>query len=116
LDFLKMLRDNGIRILIDAGAQILEMDNLSLVKAWLQEDYKAPAAVYFDDENKPWVYYRNGHRIPLLASPYVDDLDDCLVYLDESHTRGTDLKMPVNARGALTLGIGQEKDKLVQGP
>jgi hypothetical protein len=37
------------------------------------------------------------------------------VYIDEAHTRGTDLKLPVNARGAVTLGLGQTKDQTVQG-
>jgi hypothetical protein len=102
-------------VLIDAGAQILEMDNLSLVKAWLEIAHEAPAAIYFDKNNKPQVLYRKGHQMPLVASPYADDLGECLVYLDEAHTRGTDLKMPTYARGALTLGLGQTKDHTVQG-
>lgn len=116
LDLLHMLNRAKIRMLIDAGAQILEMDNYSLVKTWLRVDTEAPAAVYFDAENKPFVLYRKGHQIPLLASPFADDLGDCLVYLDEAHTRGTDLKMPPCAVGALTLGLGQTKDHTVQGP
>lgn len=105
----------GIRIFIDAGAQILEMDNLSLVKAWLSKDYKAAAGVYFNSENKPMVVYRNGLQIPLLTSPFADNMAKCVVYLDEAHTRGTDLKLPASARGALTLGLGQRKNHTVQG-
>jgi hypothetical protein len=116
LDLLRMLSHKRIRMLIDAGAQILEMDNLSLVKAWLKVDHEAPAAVYFNTENKPFVFYRHGSQIPLLASPFADNLGHCLVYLDQAHTRGTDLKMPAGARGALTLGLGQTKDQTVQGP
>lgn len=115
LELLAKISSMSIRVLIDAGAQILEMDNLSLVKAWLEIFHEAPAAVYFDHENKPYVLYRQGHRIPLLATPFADDLGDCLVYLDEAHTRGTDLKLPVYAKGALTLGLGQTKDHTVQG-
>lgn len=115
LGLLKKISSMNIRILIDVGAQILEMDNLSLVKAWLSVDFERPAAVYFNAENKPFVYYRRGHQMPLLASPYADNLSDCLVYLDEAHTRGTDLKMPADACGALTLGLGQTKDHTVQG-
>lgn len=114
-DLLKKISYMGIRILIDIGAQILEMDNLSLVKAWLSVDPVPKAAVYFDADNKPFVHYRRGHGMPLVASPYADNLSDCLVYLDEAHTRGTDLKMPSDARGALTLGLGQTKDHTVQG-
>ncbi|KAI9782401.1 MAG: hypothetical protein M1816_001899 [Peltula sp. TS41687] len=114
ISLLQLLKEMNIRILIDAGAQILEMGNLDLVREWLKICYEAPAAVYFDTENKPWVLYREGRRIPFLASPFVDSLDDCLVYLDQAHTRGTDLKMPTYACGALTLGLEQTKDHTLQ--
>ncbi len=112
---LRLLCDMKIRVFIDAGAQVLEMDNKTVARQWLVVDAEAPAAVYFDDENKAWVLHRNGAQVPLLASPFADDLTGCLVYLDEAHTRGTDLKMPPSARGALTLGAGQTKDHTVQG-
>lgn len=115
ISLLHMLHHMKIRMLIDAGAQILEMDNLSLVKEWMKVDHEASAAVYFNNDNKPFVYYRHGSQTPLLASPFAENLDNCLVYLDEAHTRGTDLKMPSNATGALTLGLGQTKDHTVQG-
>lgn len=114
-ELLEKISREGIRVLIDAGAQILEMDNFSLAKAWLEISHEPPAAVYFDKNNKAMVLYRQGHQIPLVASPFADDLSDCLVYVDEAHTRGTDLKMPTRARGALTLGPGQTKDHTVQG-
>ncbi|KAF3221100.1 hypothetical protein TWF106_006425 [Orbilia oligospora] len=113
-DLLNNLKEKKIRILIDAGAQILELDNLQLVTAWMAIDHKAPAAIYFDEFNKPFVLHRNAKRVPLLATPYAEDSADCLIYLDESHTRGTDLKMPPYAQGALTLGLGQTKDHTVQ--
>ncbi|KAL1638643.1 hypothetical protein SLS58_008761 [Diplodia intermedia] len=113
-EFLRKLLSLRIRILIDAGAQILEMDNLTLAKSWLRVDKEAKAALFFSD-NRPFILSRNGSQIPLLASPFAEDLSGCLVYLDEAHTRGTDLKMPVNAKGALTLGLGQTKDHTVQG-
>ncbi len=112
---LQKITNRGIRVLIDAGAQILEMDNVSLARAWLSISSDAPAAVYFGSGNKPWVMYRGSkYQIPLLASPFADDLGQCLVYIDEAHTRGTDLKLPADARGALTLGLGQTKDHTVQ--
>lgn len=109
------IREHGIRILIDAGAQILEMDNLALVKTWMRVDSTAKAALYFNTENRPFILYRSGTQVPLLASSLANDLSECLVYLDEAHTRGTDLKLPPNAKGALTLGLGQTKDQTVQG-
>ncbi|KAH9220688.1 hypothetical protein DL95DRAFT_519962 [Leptodontidium sp. 2 PMI_412] len=105
-----------IRVLIDAGAQILEMSNVDLVRAWLDIDLEAQAAVYFNEDSKPMVIYHNNYarQTPLVATPFAGDLSDCLVYMDEAHTRGTDLKLPADARGALTLGIGQSKDHTVQ--
>ena len=114
-EVLSMLKERKIRIFIDAGAYILESTNDSLARMWLDIDHEAPAAVFFDEANKPWVLYRKGGPTPLQASPYADDLTDCLVYLDEAHTRGTDLKFPAQAKGALSIGPGQTKDHTVQG-
>jgi hypothetical protein len=106
----------GIRILIDAGAYILEMDNVTLVKKLLMMNIHAKGAVYFGSDNRAWVLYRRGKQpVPLLAIPFAENLQDCLVYIDEAHTRGTDLKLPLKARGALTLALGQTKDHTVQG-
>ncbi|KAB2573510.1 hypothetical protein DBV05_g7799 [Lasiodiplodia theobromae] len=112
---LRRVKDLGIRVLIDAGAQILEMDNLTLVKNWMCVDTEAQAALYFNADNKAFILYRSGTQVPLLASSFANNLSECLVYLDEAHTRGTDLKLPSNAKGALTLGLGQTKDHTVQG-
>ena len=46
-----------IRILIDAGAYILEMDNRTLVRVWLDMDIRAKGAVYFGADNRAWVQY-----------------------------------------------------------
>ncbi|KAK4651863.1 hypothetical protein QC762_0097080 [Podospora pseudocomata] len=113
-DLLYLLRERNIQVLIDAGAQILEMDNETLAKTWLSIDGRCNAALYFDSSNKPWVIDKQRRKTPLLASPYADDLSRCLVYLDEAHTRGTDLKLPLGACGALTVGQGQSKDHTVQ--
>lgn len=112
---LRKVKEQGIRTLIDAGAQILEMDNLTLVKTWMRIDTEAKAALYFDADNKPFMLHRRGMQVPLLASSRGNDLRECLVYLDEAHTRGTDLKLPSDTIGALTLGLGQTKDQTVQG-
>ncbi|KAF2871478.1 hypothetical protein BDV95DRAFT_493867 [Massariosphaeria phaeospora] len=103
-----------IRILIDAGAQILEHDNRSLARAWLKIDHQAAAAVYFDSDHRARVVYGKGTDLPLVASSFAENLEECLVYLDESHCRGTDLKLPPNARAALTLGPHLSKDALAQ--
>ncbi|KAL8760683.1 MAG: hypothetical protein Q9184_003152 [Pyrenodesmia sp. 2 TL-2023] len=112
--FLEMLKALGIRMLLDAGAQILELDNIGLAKTWLRVDSEAAAAVFFGEDERARVVYRDGKVQPLAASPYLDNLGACVVYLDEAHTRGVDLKMPPQAVAALTLGVMQTKDHTVQ--
>ncbi|KAF4631564.1 hypothetical protein G7Y89_g6567 [Cudoniella acicularis] len=114
-ELLRRIAGMEIRILIDAGAYILEMDNRTLVRAWLDIDVQAKGAVYFGADNRAWVQYRGGKEVvPLLATPFAENLDECLVYIDEAHTRGIDLKLPQKARGALTLALGQTKDHTMQ--
>jgi hypothetical protein len=113
---LEELKHMKIRVLIDAGACILEMRNEDLVDAWMDKDNEAQAGIYFGADNRAWVKYRGMKAsVPLIATPFVDRMDKCVVYLDEAHTRGVDLKLPQDARGALTLALGQTKDHTVQG-
>ena len=114
-DLLGQLHVHHIRMLLDAGAQILEMDNISLAQAWLRIEHEAEAAVFFGADDRARVLYRDGKSQPLAGSPFLNNLGACVVYLDEAHTRGVDLKMPANAVAALTLGIQQTKDHTVQG-
>jgi hypothetical protein len=69
LELLDKIHNKGIYILIDAGAYILEMDNKSLVRAWLDRAWRCEAAVYFGSDNKARVLYRNDKDVPLIASP-----------------------------------------------
>ena len=113
---LKMLyADNKTRVLLDAGAQILELDNVSLAREWLLIDSEAEAAVYFGEDGHARVLSRGGNIQLLATSPFLDNLGACVVYLDEAHTRGVDLKLPPDAKAALTLGVMQTKDQNVQG-
>ncbi|KAK8035096.1 hypothetical protein PG993_010091 [Apiospora rasikravindrae] len=113
---LHAIHGKGIGVFIDAGAYILHMDNKTVAGQWLGVDKQAKAAVYFGDDNRAWVKYRENRKAdaPLLATPFADKLEDCLVYLDQAHTRGTDMKLPPSAKGALTLSLGQTKDSTVQ--
>ncbi|EMR61770.1 putative very large low complexity protein [Eutypa lata UCREL1] len=106
------------RVILDVGAQILELDNLEVAKEWLRnvrDTEGTQAVVFVDDNDELCVLDRKGFIEPLQISPYLTQLDMCLVYLDEAHTRGIDLKMPRNYRAAVTLGANLTKDRLVQG-
>ncbi|KAL7807757.1 hypothetical protein V8C44DRAFT_351180 [Trichoderma aethiopicum] len=113
---LRMLHKQGMQILIDAGAYILETGNRALAGMWFSVDHKAQSAVYFRDDNRPWVMFRDTAKpdMPLLATRLADDLTGCFVYFDEAHTRGVDLKLPEQARAALTLALKQTKDNTMQ--
>jgi hypothetical protein len=58
LGLLHEISKMGCQVLIDSGSQILEMDNLTLARAWLDFYPDAPGAVYFGQDNRPWVIYR----------------------------------------------------------
>jgi hypothetical protein len=105
-----------VRVLLDCGATILEQNNKQVAETWLNmsDCDQIHAAVFFDDEVLSFLD-RNGHVESFQTSPFAQQLDVCIVYLDESHTRGTDLKLPRNYRAGVTLGSALTKDKLVQG-
>ena len=106
-----------VRVILDVGAQVLEWKNEEVASRWLSRvpASDAQAAVFFDDLNDLSVLTRDGISEPLLISPFAKQMDQCLVYLDEAHTRGTDLKLPTDYRAIVTLGPGLTKDRLVQG-
>lgn len=108
----------AVRVILDVGAQILELSNLQVATAWLSKDTdndKTKAAVFFNDSDELSVLDRKGRIELLQTSPFAKQLDLCLVFLDEAHTRGTDLRLPKDYRAAVTLGANLTKDRLVQG-
>jgi hypothetical protein len=104
------------RVVLDVGAQILEMSNYQVAEAWLKMSNPSTtkAAVFFNDNEELTVLDRHDHTEPLQTSAFAKQLGDCLVYLDEAHTRGIDLKLPTSYRAAVTLGTNLTKDRLVQ--
>ncbi|KAI4946098.1 hypothetical protein J4E91_007541 [Alternaria rosae] len=104
-----------IRVILDCGASILDMNNREVAEAWLKlRDNDVAAVVYFEDEELS-VLDRSSKIESFQTSPYAKMLDSCVVYLDESHTRGTDIPgLPRHYRAALTLGSQLTKDRLTQ--
>lgn len=111
----RLKQEPPIRVLLDVGAQVLELQNHEVAEKWLEMVPGAQAAVFFNDNDELTVMSRDGATEPLMISAFAKQLDNCLVYLDEVHTRGTDLKLPTNSRAAVTLGPGLTKDRLMQG-
>ncbi|KAG1750383.1 uncharacterized protein EDB91DRAFT_1046110 [Suillus paluster] len=104
-----------VRVLLDVGAQMLELKNQELAEAWLRAKREAKAAVFLNDDDELVVVSQDGTVEPLVSSPFAQQLDQCVVYLDDAHTRGTDVKLPSGFRAAVTLGPKVTKDRLTQG-
>ena len=116
-EFLELLASQRpeIRVLLDVGAQMLELQNYELAQTLLNISSDALAAVYFNDDDELTVLTQDGNTQLLVSSPFAQQLDQCVVYLDDAHTRGTDLKLPSGFRAAVTLGPKVTKDRLAQG-
>ncbi|KAK3317279.1 hypothetical protein B0T19DRAFT_389380 [Cercophora scortea] len=107
-----------MRVILDVGAQIIEHSNIQVARLWLNSsadaDADVDAVIFFNDLDELSVLTRNGMVDSFLTSPFANQTDRCLVFLDQAHTRGTDLKLPDSYRAAVTLGPGITKDTLVQ--
>ena len=108
-------QDPEIRVLLDVGAQMLELQNEELARHWLSLRPDVSAAIFFNNSDHLTVVTPDGTVEPFISSPFNRQLDKCVVYLDDAHTRGTDIKFPRGMRGAVTLGPKVTKDRLVQG-
>ena len=110
--------DPPAQVILDVGAQILELSNHDVAVHWLRMlPIQGPiqAVVFVSDKDDICVLDRSGRVELLQTSPFARQMEACFVFLDEAHTRGIDLKLPTNYRAAVTLGPGITKDKLVQG-
>ncbi|KAF8554287.1 hypothetical protein OG21DRAFT_1522569 [Imleria badia] len=62
VEFLEILvaQQPEIRVLLDVGAQMLDLQNCKLAEAWLSVSTKASAAIYFNEEDELTVLTRDG--------------------------------------------------------
>jgi hypothetical protein len=109
------LVNKNIKVLLDCGALMLEMNNEQVAGKWLELCPTIEGVVFFNDKNTLTVKMRGARKdCPLDLSPFRERLDTCAVYLDDEHTRGTDLKFPRGSKACVTVGSGLTRDKLVQ--
>ncbi len=104
-----------IRVLLDVGAQMLELQNEELARQWLLLKPSVSAAIFFNQSDHLTILTQDGTVEPFISSVFNRQLDKCIVYLDDAHTRGTDLRLPRETRAAVTLGPKVTKDRLLQG-
>ena len=108
-----MSKNPYARLLLDAGALMTDLSNKQVALEWLELVKNAEAAVYFN-ENDLMIVDRQRNETFFEMSPYKFQLDRCVIYLDDTHTRGTDLKIPKGFIGTVTLGKGLTMDRLMQ--
>lgn len=116
LEMLKTMSSKP-RVILDVGAQVLDLTNVEMARAWLDQygsDENTQAVIFFNDSDELVVLDTTGKIEQLQISPFADQLERCLVFLDEAHTRGTDLRLPADYQAAVTLGAYVTKDRLVQ--
>ncbi|KAN0075565.1 hypothetical protein V8E55_011588, partial [Tylopilus felleus] len=118
LEFLRIVtvQEPKSRVLLDVGAQILNLSNHQIAKTWLDIIPNITATIYFNKNGEVMVLTQNGITLSMSSSPLSQhwQLDHCVVYLDHAHTRGTNITFPVGSRAAIRLGPKVTKDHLVQ--
>lgn len=105
---------SDVHILIDAGALVIGLSNFKVAEYLLK---KLPArikgVILFDDNTGRIMVLQKDKSYQPISSCHLP-LTALFAYLDEIHTRGSDLKLPINSHGILTIANGMQKDKLMQ--
>lgn len=113
-EVLKTLVERRIHVLLDSGALMLELNNKQVAIEWLKLAIDCSAAVYFDEQDTLQTIDRNNIVSEFGYSVHRENLSKCVVYLDDAHTRGTDLKFPMDWTACVTLSGDITRDKTVQ--
>ncbi|EFY90560.1 hypothetical protein MAC_03338 [Metarhizium acridum CQMa 102] len=119
-DFLQKIvtQEPNTRVVVDVGAYLIDLTNEEVARTWLgilqSRKVAIDAAIYCDDNHDLTVLDKQGKTESLQLSPFARQMERCVVFLDEAHSRGTDLKLPSTSRAAVTLGKNLTKDKLAQ--
>lgn len=103
MQILEELVKQKIPVLLDSGALMLEMNNREVASKWLNLTPDCRAAIYFDENDILQAIDRNGIVIEFDYSAYRENLKNCVIYLDDVHTRGTDLKFEAGWTACVTL-------------
>lgn len=114
-EILDKLIERKIPVLLDSGALMLELSNEQVAVEWLTKaESTYEASIYFDTNDVLQTIDRKGIKTEFDCSVYRENLKCCLVYLDDAHTRGTDLKFPPGWMACVTLSGDITRDKTVQ--
>ena len=72
-----------IRVLLDVGAQMLELRNQELAQHWLSLRADVSAAIFLNDSDHLTVVTPDGTTEPFISSPFNRQLEKCVVYLSK---------------------------------
>ncbi|EGG19491.1 hypothetical protein DFA_00068 [Cavenderia fasciculata] len=102
-------------VLIDAGALMIGQTNEQVARNWLAKtpQSKIDGALFFENDKLTSID-RDGKKFLFSQSPFSERLDRVIVYLDDYHTRGVDIKLPTHSHGLVTIGAKMTKEKLLQ--
>eukprot|EP00029_Vermamoeba_vermiformis_P009318 TRINITY_DN4608_c0_g1_i1.p1 TRINITY_DN4608_c0_g1~~TRINITY_DN4608_c0_g1_i1.p1 ORF type:complete len:3125 (-),score=411.22 TRINITY_DN4608_c0_g1_i1:73-9447(-) len=108
----EMCNKDNWNVLIDSGALIEGMSNREVVMKVLEICPRFQTGIFFDESNRLALIDRHGYSAQLNSSRPLELT--CFTYLDDIHTRGTDLPFPTKSHAFVTVATGITKDKLMQ--
>lgn len=92
-EMLKRIMAKSIRVILDVGALIIKMTNQEVAKEWLRiSPPEIEACVFFSDNDLVVLDRKSDEILSFETSQYNQNMKNCLVYLNEIHCRGTDLR------------------------
>jgi hypothetical protein len=108
----EMCSHDNWNVLIDSGALIEGMSNREVVEKVLKICPRFQTGIFFDESNRLALIDAHGNSAQLNSSRPLEL--SCFTYLDDIHTRGTDLPFPTKSHAFVTVATGITKDKLMQ--
>jgi hypothetical protein len=110
-----MAKEKLTKVLIDVGALIVGVTNQDVIEIWMSLDSSIEGGIFFDNGDELMVRHRDGRVERLMSSLFNQQLEKSVIYLDEAHTRGTDIAFPRDFRAVVTLGPFLTTERFAQG-
>lgn len=109
-----ILAETKTDVVIDVGSLIME-NNEKFSAEWLNIRKDKKFVVFFNNNNIRVCMDRE-KKISLFENSNVNNImDQCLIYMDQSHSIGTHFDMPNDFKAILTIGKNVSRDSLAQG-
>lgn len=105
----------GASAVIDSGALTVGASNREVASyIWQHLDwYRFDGVIFFYKETNSWAIMDRRAQVLPTHIAFVHERN-CFAFFDESRARGSDLKLPQQAKAVVTIGPNMTKDKLMQ--